>query len=86
MRADGDMYLLRGDWRCSLVGSTVEIRRAGAVVRIGCVDEATADSRFLWLASDGINQRVLIDKTLGYQAWLRYHRKAPTEADAASPP
>lgn len=57
------------DW-LRLPTSTVEIRRNGTFVRTARVDAATTDSRILWLAPDGVDARILIDKREGYEVWL----------------
>ncbi|WP_091464936.1 hypothetical protein [Paenarthrobacter nitroguajacolicus] len=57
------------DWH-RIVSYTVQIRRAGAVIRVGRVEAATSDARMIWLASEGVDTRVLIEKAEGYEVWL----------------
>lgn len=57
------------DWSC-LPTATVEIRQHGTYVRTAVVEEATADSRMLWLSPNGVEPRMLIDKRDGYQVWI----------------
>lgn len=45
----------------------VEIRRNGTYVRTARVEEATPDSRMLWLSPEGVDSRILIDKLDGYE-------------------
>lgn len=55
------------DWS-DLRGATVEVRLEGTYLRTGCVEEATAE--MLWLAQDGVESRMLIDKFNGYELWI----------------
>lgn len=57
------------DW-FRLPTATVEIRRNGTYVRTGRVEEATPDSRMLWLSPEGVDSRILIDKLDGYEVWI----------------
>jgi hypothetical protein len=54
------------NWQ-QLIGSWVELRRGGKVVRTGEVEDATPDSSVLWLKFDGINGRQLVARTDGYE-------------------
>jgi ribosomal 30S subunit maturation factor RimM len=54
------------NWQ-QLIGSWVELRREGKVVRTGEVEDATPDSSVLWLKFDGINGRQLVARTDGYE-------------------
>lgn len=57
------------EWR-RLPGARVEVRHHGKFVRIGVVDAATDDSSILWLARDGIDERMMIEKSSDYQIWI----------------
>lgn len=57
------------DW-FRLPTATVEIRRHGTYVRTARVEEATPDSRMLWLSPEGVEPRILIDKLDGYEVWI----------------
>jgi hypothetical protein len=50
------------DWS-DLRGATVEVRRNGTYFRTGRVDEAT--SELLWLAQEGVEPRMIINKLDG---------------------
>jgi hypothetical protein len=54
------------DWR-QLVGTRVELRLAGRIVRTGEVEETTQDSAVMWLRFDGPHGRQLVSKTDGYE-------------------
>ena len=54
----------------NLVGARVEVRRQGAVVREGLVDDAMPDSSALWIAADGFSNRELIAAAEGYEVWV----------------
>ena len=56
----------RDDW-ARLVGGIVEVRLNGALVRVGRVDQATADSAMLWIEADAVEQRALFVKASGYR-------------------
>ena len=55
-----------GDWQ-QLVGSRVELRLDGRLVRTGEVEDATHDSSVMWLRFDGNHGRQLVAKSDGYQ-------------------
>ncbi|WP_284976772.1 hypothetical protein [Arthrobacter sp. efr-133-TYG-104] len=61
------------DW-FRLPTATVEIRRNGTYVRTARVEEATPDSRMLWLSPEGVDSRILIDKLDGYEVWIDPHQ------------
>ena len=42
----------------------------GTYVRTARVEEATPDSRMLWLSPEGVDSRILIDKLDGYEVWI----------------
>ena len=54
----------------NLIGALVEVRKHGAVVREGLVDDAMPDSSALWIAADGFTNRVLIEAAEGYEVWV----------------
>jgi hypothetical protein len=54
------------DWT-SARGRFAAIRHAGRPLQMGFVEEVTPDGRMLWLAANGVNTRVLIDKADGYE-------------------
>lgn len=54
------------DWN-QLIGTWVEVHREGKLVRAGIVDEIMADAGIVWLASSGVERRVLFDTGSGYQ-------------------
>ncbi|MBN3497128.1 hypothetical protein [Arthrobacter pascens] len=56
----------RDDW-AHLVGGIVEVRLNGALVRVGRVGQATADSAMLWIEADAVEQRALFVKASGYR-------------------
>lgn len=58
------------DWS-RLVGTPVQIRKNGQLVRAGVVDAAMPDSSVLWLAADSLEGRALYSADDGYEAWLR---------------
>lgn len=49
-----------------LVGAVVDVRREGVFVRTGLVDDTTPSGDTAWIAADGIDHRVMIEKTAGY--------------------
>jgi hypothetical protein len=56
-----------GKWGHSLKGMTVEVRRAGEIVRIGIVDDASKGGSVVWIAQDGVLGRFLIHEAEGYE-------------------
>ncbi|MEO5319411.1 hypothetical protein PV761_12615 [Arthrobacter sp. CC3] len=54
------------DWQ-QLIGSRVELRIDGRMVRTGEVEDATDDSAVMWLRFDGNHGRQLVSKFDGYQ-------------------
>ncbi|WLQ07370.1 hypothetical protein [Arthrobacter oryzae] len=54
------------DWQ-QLIGSRVELRLDGRLVRTGEVEDATHDSAVMWLAFDGNHGRQLVSKADGYE-------------------
>ncbi|CAN7523686.1 hypothetical protein [Arthrobacter sp. LjRoot14] len=55
-----------GNWQ-QLIGSRVELRLDGRIVRTGEVEDATQDSSVMWLRFDGNHGRQLVSKTDGYE-------------------
>jgi hypothetical protein len=58
------------DWFHLPTTATVEIRHNGTHVRTARIEDATPDSRMLWLAPEGVDSRILIDKLDGYEVWI----------------
>lgn len=54
----------------NLVGARVEVRKNGAVVREGLVDDAMPDASALWIAADGSTSRELIEAAEGFEVWV----------------
>jgi hypothetical protein len=54
------------DWH-QLIGSWVELRSGGSVVRTGEVEAVTADSSVLWLKFNGNHGRQMVFRTGGYE-------------------
>jgi hypothetical protein len=54
------------DWH-QLIGSWVELRSGGSVVRTGEVEAVTADSSVLWLKFNGNHGREMVFRTDGYE-------------------
>ncbi|MFF1381954.1 hypothetical protein ACFVWT_00155 [Arthrobacter sp. NPDC058288] len=50
-----------------LIGSRVELRLDGRLVRTGEVEDATQDSSVMWLRFDGNHGRQLVSRTDGYE-------------------
>ena len=61
--------------------ATVEIRRNGTYVRTARVEEATPDSRMLWLSPEGVDSRILIDKLDGYEVWIDPEQPTTTSSN-----
>ena len=57
------------DWK-RLPGAEVEVSQGSQFIRRGTVDAATEDSEIIWLAPNGVSERVMIDKTEGYKLWI----------------
>lgn len=54
------------DWH-QLIGSLVELRSGGSVVRTGEVEAVAADSSVMWLKFNGNHGRQMVAKTDGYE-------------------
>ena len=50
-----------------LIGSRVELRLDGRLVRTGEVEDATQDSSVMWLRFDGNHGRQLVSQADGYE-------------------
>ncbi len=59
------------DWRVVL-GQVVQVRKSADVVRTGRVDAVTREGTILWLAADGVHQRVTVQRADGFEVWIRY--------------
>jgi hypothetical protein len=73
------------NWR-RLIGTTVQIRQHGHIIRTGTVDDAMADSTAIWIAGDAEQSRSMYEAALGIQVWaepdeskddLGYHMTPP---------
>jgi hypothetical protein len=53
------------DW-LSARGRVVVIRHENLPIRSGLVEDVTVDGSILWLASNGVNTRTMIEKSEGY--------------------
>jgi len=62
---------IQTDW-LPVVGQVVEIRLHGQAVRTGTVDAVTSDNSILWLAAEGAYPRVMLERSAGYNVWIRY--------------
>jgi hypothetical protein len=56
------------DW-LPLVGSWVELRSGGSVVRTGEVEVVAEDSSVMWLKFNGNHGRQMVAKTDGYEVF-----------------
>ena len=54
------------DWH-QLIGSWVELRSGGSVVRTGEVEAVAADSSVMWLKFNGIHGRQMVFRADGYE-------------------
>ena len=66
--ADHRRYPFR-EWSM-LVGAVVDVRREGVFVRTGLVEDTTPSGDTAWIAADGIDHRIMIEKTAGYDIWI----------------
>lgn len=62
-------------WR-RLIGTTVQIRQDGRIIRIGTIDDAMADSTALWIAGDAAQPRTMYEASRGIEVWAE-----PEEAE-----
>jgi hypothetical protein len=53
-----------------LVGAVVDVRREGVFVRTGFVEDATPSGDTAWIAADGLDRRIMIEKSAGYDLWI----------------
>jgi hypothetical protein len=53
-----------------LVGAVVDVRRDGVFVRTGFVEDATPSGDMAWIAADGLDRRIMIEKSAGYVLWI----------------
>ncbi len=53
------------NWR-DLAGRQVEVRKEGQIIRTGYVVDVAFSTDILWLEADGVNQRALFEKAMGY--------------------
>lgn len=75
--AFGERIMLRQyiHWR-RLIGTTVQIRDNGAIIRTGTIDDAMADSTALWIAGDSTQSRTMYEAAHGIEVWTE-----PEEAE-----
>jgi hypothetical protein len=66
---------LQHDWT-ALLGEVIEVRRHGAIVRIGRVVGVTRDGMILWIQSHGAEPRVMYERCEGFTAWIDYKWEA----------
>ncbi|WP_461186553.1 hypothetical protein [Arthrobacter sp. Z4-13] len=68
--ARGELIMLRQyiHWR-RLIGTTVQIRHNGAIIRTGTVDDAMADSTALWITGDSTQPRTMYEAGRGIEVW-----------------
>jgi hypothetical protein len=68
--AFGARILLRQyiHWR-RLIGTTVQIRHNGRIIRTGTVDDAMADSTALWIAGSAAQPRSMYEAARGIEVW-----------------
>ena len=72
-------------WR-RLIGTTVQIRQNGRIIRTGTVDDAMADSTALWIAGDSTQPGAMYEAARGIDVWSEpeeaedglYYRLTPT--------
>jgi len=65
------------DW-AALIGGPVQVRRDGAVVSAGTVDDVMPDSSALWLAADAGQGRRCYTRSEGYEVWISPRDLQPT--------
>lgn len=53
-----------------LVGAVVDVRREGVFVRTGLVEDTTPSGDTAWIAADGLDRRIMIEKSAGYDLWI----------------
>jgi hypothetical protein len=68
-RSPETKWVVADEWP-RLVGTEVDIRRKGRLVRRGVVDNATLDGTMVWVAQHGVEERRLVDKSDGYELWI----------------
>ncbi|MDF2051253.1 hypothetical protein [Arthrobacter sp. Cr_A7] len=75
--AFGERIMLRQyiHWR-RLIGTTVQIRHNGSIIRTGTVDDAMADSTALWIAGNAAQPRTMYEAARGIAVWAH-----PEEAE-----
>ena len=54
---------------CLLGGLEVDIIHSGTVVRTGTVEIAASDSSAVWLSLRGVEGRMLVHKSEGFEIW-----------------
>lgn len=56
----------RSEWH-RLVGKRVTVWKGGKFLRIGVVEMAATSGTTAWIAADGIEARMMIEKDAGYE-------------------
>ncbi|MCQ6273326.1 hypothetical protein M8J71_23060 [Pseudarthrobacter sp. R1] len=67
--AHRDLASFDKDWK-QLIGTRAEVHHGGKLIRAGIIDDIMTDSGIVWLASNGVERRVLYDINSGYQIRL----------------
>lgn len=62
---------LQPNWQRTL-GQSVEIWRAGKLVRKGTVDAVMPDNSLLWISADANSSRQIISRDDGYQVFTHF--------------
>lgn len=85
--ADGERIMIRQHfhWR-RLLGTTVQLRQHGRIIRTGTVDDATVDSTVLWIEGETNRPRTMYEAASGIEVWVeqekaedkRFYRKPST--------
>ncbi|MBT2538986.1 hypothetical protein [Arthrobacter sp. ISL-69] len=52
-----------------LIGVRVSIWRASKYIRTGVVEIAAAPGATAWVAADGVEARMMVEKDSGYELW-----------------
>lgn len=69
------------DCWANLQGHVICVRKNGRLVRIGQVEVVTPDGNTLWLRSEGVEHRALIQRAEGYTAWTLPDPRQPTSVE-----
>ncbi|MGO4591808.1 hypothetical protein [Paenarthrobacter sp. 2TAF44] len=69
-----------------LIGEVVDVWRGGLFFRTGLVDETTPSGDTAWIAADGIDHRIMIEKATGYDLWITAEQLLPRRVHQPSDP